>query len=747
MGDILKLEVKMIKLFTLDDISAFSSDTVYKIGLAAEPFGLSDENIQSFPSREALCNEVLVAAQNGDYVIVAAECKDYNSFKRNLISRLLLEEYESDEIKDLIALHAGEDLADIDLTGHSLVPRGSVYHFTADGLYCGFTADVLHGKLTCLPLDFLRIDVALTSLVEDVLEPLDALSKGERPPIRMPEADIHSHVEGMVEGLASANLRLALATSEATMWVYNLYDEVPDLTDRISFVEVIDEDESDEEATAETESVKIIRHAREAMTNSGSDMGGAVSEIYSTENEDGKTVYFAYVAIVDKGTAKAKKITTTNPEDLAVILPHALSVLSSLVKAKAEKSLQALADMKNMWEEDDETPKSMPTSVNEKDKPLSKNMLIAAICGLAVAVLLPVILVVSLVSKPEPTTTTLPPVPSTSTTAPTQPSTNNIFDATANQGGVINQGVTEPVAPDVSVTDTSAPSSSTSGDFTFYVFGFGHGVGMSQTGANYLAGLGWSWADILAHYYYDAEGKTYIVTGEKYPDKITYEGKQYSAREYLARALEAEMPASSNLEALKAQVVALYTFARYYNAEAVADRSPIFKAKLTKSSHAFLAESKTPSPNTYAAVDAIIAIGPYIENNGTTALTPYHAMSAGKTTSYYNCWGKDSGTSVPYLNGARTSIGDYYDQNFKSTVSISSSELRALASEQGIELSGDPATWLSIISHDAAVREDIGYVSSIKVGNKVMTGNDFRIKLLGGRIRSHCFAITYTPTA
>ena len=344
----------MIRLFTLDDISAFSSDTVYKIGLAAEPFGLRDENIRAFSSKDELCNEALFATQNGDYVIVAYECGGYNSFKRELISRLLLEEYESDEIKDLISLHAGEDIADIDLTGHSLVPRGSVYHFTADGLYCGFTADVLHGKLTFLPLDFLRIDEALSSLVEDVLEPLDALSKGERPPIRMPKEDILSHVEKMVTGLSTASLRLALATSEATMWVYNLYDRVPELTDKISFVEVVDEQQEDE-ATAETESVRIIRHAREAMTSSGADMGGAVSEIYSVENEDGKTLYFAYAAMVDKGTAKAKKITTTNPEDLSSILPHALSVLASLVTAKAESSLEALSAARRLYEEDAES--------------------------------------------------------------------------------------------------------------------------------------------------------------------------------------------------------------------------------------------------------------------------------------------------------------------------------------------------------------------------------------------------------
>ena len=40
-----------------------------------------------------------------------------------------------------------------------------------------------------------------------------------------------------------------------------------------------------------------------------------------------------------------------------------------------------------------------------------------------------------------------------------------------------------------------------SGSFTFTVTGYGHGVGMSQYGANVLAGLGTPYTDILAHYY------------------------------------------------------------------------------------------------------------------------------------------------------------------------------------------------------------------------------------------------------
>lgn len=39
------------------------------------------------------------------------------------------------------------------------------------------------------------------------------------------------------------------------------------------------------------------------------------------------------------------------------------------------------------------------------------------------------------------------------------------------------------------------------GSFTFTVRGYGHGVGMSQVGANYLAQQGYTWQEILQYYY------------------------------------------------------------------------------------------------------------------------------------------------------------------------------------------------------------------------------------------------------
>ena len=38
-------------------------------------------------------------------------------------------------------------------------------------------------------------------------------------------------------------------------------------------------------------------------------------------------------------------------------------------------------------------------------------------------------------------------------------------------------------------------------DFTFITYGYGHGVGMSQTGANEYAKDGWDYEEILEHYY------------------------------------------------------------------------------------------------------------------------------------------------------------------------------------------------------------------------------------------------------
>ena len=700
-----------MKLFILDNLSAFSSDTVYKICLTLEDRGLQEENTESFDSYDSMFEALAASLEEGEHVIVASENTDYVAVKNALVSYFSLQGTQNSVIAEAIAKNA-DDISDIDMEGHSHSPIGAITLLSPDGLYSGFSTLVSGGRLTCMPLDFTRVDSMITTLVDEIISREESLAEmGVEGEIVMPDFDLIPTVTDMVNVLYDSDKTLALATGEATMWIYNLYDKVDYLTDTIKFADV----EAAASPETENESAAVIAKARDAMMSVGADFGGAVSEIYSSYNEEGNIVYYAFAAVVDHETAGAKKINISDSTNLSIMLPHAVTLLSDMMckKLKAEKR-KAQAEVAPVPE------KKEPVVITPK--------MIGIVAALLAVIIIPIVLLFNMVGDKEPTTTTLPPNTSTPTSS-TVPSTNDVFGTTNTPALITNP---EEVATDIDASSTAAPQPSTSGIFTFYVFGYGHGVGMSQTGANYLAQQGWTWAEILAHYYYDSNTK--IVQGDAYPDKISYSGVEYDTREYLAKALESEMGSSFHTEALKAQCVAIYTFAKYNN------------FKLESDAHAY--DKTEPSQTVYSVVDDVMENGFCIKNGDDTALTPFHAMSAGKTTSYYNVWGKTSETHVSYLAGGRKSYGDYIDSNFKSVYTITSDDLKKLIesnSDLKVNLSGDPSTWLTILSHDQAVRDDIGYVSTINVGGMVLTGNDFRIKVMEGRIRSHCFALQYTP--
>ncbi len=717
----------MIKLFILNEISGFSSDTVYKICLSLEEKGLTDEGVIRFSSYDDLLDSLIPALESGDHVIVATENGDYNDTKKDICTKLILEETTSPIISEIIAKSISDDVVSLDIIGHTAVPVGAKLLISDDGLYSGFSLPVAEGKLTLLPLDFARVDGILAQLHEKVFEREERLAQmGLDREIEMPEYDIEPCVSNMVSALCKNSKTLALATGDATMWVYNLYDSVEHLTETVHFVEVFDDPETADEN--ETESSMVIRHAREAMMNVGADYGGAISDIYSTEMADGTVQYFALAAVVDKTTASAKKINISDPDNLAIILPHALTLMTEMVTTKIDAAYEAMYSG-----EDTVEPYNGTASFEQPKAPVAipPKYVLFGVCAL-IAIILPIILVFAVFNEDEPSTTPFNPGIYETAATTTAPSTENPFGVQSSVNSNISTSA-EPTVTDVSATTTTTAKASTSGLFTFYVFGYGHGVGLSQQGANYLAKQGWSYAEILAHYYYD--GNTQILQGDVYPETVKYAGSEYQTREYLAKALEAEMGSSFHIEALKAQAVAIYTFAKYYS------------YSLDSSAHAFTAS--VPSDTVYSAVDFVMNNGLYISYAGDVAVTPFHAMSAGVTTSYYNVWGQASGSAPPYLSGGRQSPGDYEATNYKTTFSITSAELKSLieGNDSSITLTGDPSTWISIVTHDKAIREDIGYVSTINVGGKLVTGNDFRIKLMDGKIRSHCFIMTYTPDA
>ena len=223
----------MIKLFILNDVSPFSSDAVFKICLALEEKGLTQENIVRFDSYDELLDGIIPALEKGEHIIVAPENSDYNTTKRDIIGKLIMQEYSSPVIAEIIALNAGgggekRRGADDDgyvgrLTGHCLVPAESKTLISTDGLYSGFSVPILSGRISCIPLDFMRVDEILSQFMEKIIEREERLAEmGVDAEIEMPDYDLVPSVTEMVEALSSQDKTIALSTSEATMWVYNL---------------------------------------------------------------------------------------------------------------------------------------------------------------------------------------------------------------------------------------------------------------------------------------------------------------------------------------------------------------------------------------------------------------------------------------------------------------------------------------------------------------------------------------------
>ncbi len=713
----------MLKLFTLENLAAASADAVYKVCLSLEEYGLTQENVSAFESYEAMFNAALYALEDGDDVLLAAENNDYNAVKHVIFAKLMLDVIASPQIAARITANYDLMEADFDVDAHCAVPLEASVHLSDDGLFSGFSLRSENGSLTVLPLDFDRMDTVLASVIRLMFAPEPEIpATGEVPdlpelPLSAPaaeppaELDFVEPVTQMLEALSGAQEKLCLVHGPVTDWIFELRDTLLEMEDTVEFAYPQEETEAD---ARESASARLLRQAKQARQVSDAAFGAAISEMYSNET-DGNTVYYAYVAVADRESAKAKRINTTNPDDLALLLPHCVTVLCDTIC----KKLSAQAP-------EEEQPQEKP----KKEKKVSKGLVIFAVIVLLAAIATPVLLLKHFVFTEE-TTTTAPAL--SSTTRPGGVSTvsiNEITSTTQPTSGDLPAGnnltPAEPGASEVSAASTSAPTPSTSGNFTFYVFGYGHGVGLSQNGAGYLAKQGWTFAQILANYYYG----TTLVTGDTYPETINYAGTDYNTREYLASALETEMGSSFSKEALKAQAVALYTFAKYNGFRLNADAN---------------AYGKTASSVCTEVVNEVASEGLYLSYNGKTALTPFHSISAGKTTSYFNVWG---GSQLPYLNGGRPSYGDYEADGFKSTYTISSEEFKTLAQTKlGVTLTGDPATWIRIVSHDQAVSNDIGYVSTLNIGGKELTGNEFRGKVMEGKIRSHCFLLQYTPTA
>lgn len=734
---------------------------------------------EQFTDSRELFSALAGAFGDSETVVLAAAERHYIEIKKLLFDALRTKTAFSDKIAEALE-KADED--------QCLMPADAQILVTDDGKYSGFIEKSGKQMLAFLPLS----DGRCARVAEELKSVFLSVEKKEES-ANTPEPDANGagelsaeekcDPEEVVELLKERGLSAAVASSKNSPFVFSVlpYDDGSDFGDVI-FAQSVDVERQEDESHGEY----IAAMAGRARAKSGASVGAAISNVFRNDDEDSK--HFMLICIADENKARVFKVFSRKGETTQEFIYACVHRLYSALADYARNGfvMHDVSDDASIIITDGEHPshhKSAPVRSGKKTALIVASViLIAVLIGTAVTFLVKgygsqagaslisartqdttesgtgdiigVIDDIIIADVEDPNGDTTDEYSSDSTAAQSTDSgkttgeqTNGTVPGSIAEGSTVLTTVisTKPTTrPNTTGKPTTKPtqkptetttrhSSSKTGTFVFTVYGYGHGVGMSQNGASEYARRGWTYKQILLHYY-NNPGIS-LVKDSKLPSKVTYNGKSYSLAEYLGKTAYAEVGPSAPLESIKSQMVAIYTYAKRQN------------FKMTTSNHAFRESYAGTSSSIENAIKA--TLGEYLAYYGSPAFTPYFSTAAGKTASSANVWG-GSQNSYPYLAGGRTSP----EGNVKRTLTISSEELRKkveaynakVDSSKRITLQSNPAQWIKILEHDSARGSSCGYISSMRIGNQTMRGNAFRLNIMGAAtLRSHCFTFTYTP--
>jgi len=251
-----------------------------------------------------------------------------------------------------------------------------------------------------------------------------------------------------------------------------------------------------------------------------------------------------------------------------------------------------------------------------------------------------------------------------------------------------------------------------------------------------LSGAGGQDAELMPLYQTGTAART---DGERQVSLLLGDGtvERLTLADYLWGVVAAEMPASFELEALKAQTVAARTYwlsqsgtSRHEEADICAD-SGCCQAYISREEAAANWGEKAAEYSGRISRAVGQTDGLCVTYEGKPIQALFFSSSPGSTVDAQAVWGR----ALPYLVSVNSPEGEEVP-NYHSQLTMTIGEFRALVDREvpGADLTGPVSGWLSDF-----VWEPSGTVSRVKVGGVSMTGGQVR-KLLG--LRSACFSVS-----
>lgn len=208
----------------------------------------------------------------------------------------------------------------------------------------------------------------------------------------------------------------------------------------------------------------------------------------------------------------------------------------------------------------------------------------------------------------------------------------------------------------------------------------------------------------------------------------TGEISQMNLDEYLLGVVSAEMPASYDIEALKAQAVVARTYTIYTIAHnnskhgdmTICSSPQCCQAWISKQDRLDRWDESERDLNWSKIEEAVYSTkGQVIEYNGEVINAFFHSNSGGKTEIPVNVWG---GNQYPYLQTVETAGEEGYSQ-YSSEVVISKKELEDKLKEKYKDFSID---WNDSECIKITEYTDGNRARNVKIGNKNLSGVEVR---------------------
>ncbi len=649
---------------------------------------------------------------------------------------------------------------------HTAIPENGKAYPSADGMYSGFSCPTEKGMLCFVPLDEEKTNEVLENgMLTAILNSNDKKAKNA-------VADFQKQIGNII----SAGKTIGVADGESAKRFLAAASSVEDW-DKIfkaDFVKL-------EKESGETDEEYSARCARQAKESTGSELGISVSDI-TVDDENNS---FIAVSVADSERAKGAKVYSKGenesdkmlisaalvklcemlddfskngipvPPEKAKIRSHTpllailIGVLIAMVvcaviaissfasRDKLSANAVQAANLEITQEETDprggvglddyeieaetastEAPSTVLTTVM---KTTSKSASTTAAKLTTIASTIKEVITTKAATTKAATTKAATTAPNTTVKATTAAATEEAEQSTTKKA-------------EASTTKPSEETN-TGGKWIFKTYGWGHAVGMSQQGAIAMAKSGSSYVDILQNYF----PGTSVKTDQSTPKAVTYGGKSIPIVEYLCRTAYAEIGDSAGEEALKAQLVCAYTFAKYYS------------FNVPSSKHAYKSEYAYKDKKLYNACLSVLGMSSeadtpkakYVDYNGSAAFTCYFDCCAGKTTSAESVWG--GGEKYPYLKGGCISPETVSERTVEITAAEMKKYIESYAKDNGktVHLDSNPENWLEILSHDSAYNSTTGYVDRMRIGDLTVSGNAFRCNVVDFALRSHCFSMEF----